>query len=1623
MTRRPLLNKRIEQLEDMVRDVDEGAHPWSLDQIAAELRYRRVPRAQTLARNVERLQKRAKGGTLVANTPPNAAVEPAPGIPATGMKDVIEPAEASAEQGDPMIVTRLRELLDFVKQTALLRGQPPRTIEQHDDFRRYAGELSGLPGISFPARDGDHDEVWIRVERLREIEPPPPSDRLLRAVIAQSTNPTAVPVLQKRLSKERAVELGLTLPEPGQDAPTDVFTLDALGIREEADIQLAAYLRGTWQPWAAEEKVRRRSIALYADLFALHQKLQGNIVESELELVMGIGVAVWNCPGGPVRYPLITKLAELSVDGDDHAISVRPRLLEARVELDLYRVMELPRVADVARSGKQFLASLEASVNPFEASTFEPVLKTASGLLDGRGTYVQLDRDGSGAKLPPPTDQLVVTDTWALFARPRSRSLFVHDLERFESLLQQDVHLLPPAIASIVSDPGTEVSDLPLEAYRGLSNIDWNAGKSERARDLYFPMPYNDEQVQIVQMLDAYDGVVVQGPPGTGKTHTIANVICHYLANGKRVLVTSMKDPALAVLRDKLPDDIRALAISLLSSEADGMKQFEHAIARISAEVARINRPAEMKAVERLDAEVDQTHARIAAVDGAIAKWARKNLEPVVMDGEEIRPVDLAREVATDMAAATLIPDPLTPQDLHKSGFDDEDIVALRDARRRLADDMALVRESLPKVEAFPSTDRLIQAHADLCRLAELNAQVASEEVPALRDAEQQTIEAALVAAAKAEALLVERAAVDAAGDGWLSRLEARVRQVGTTEGLLSVFDALGGEVVIALEERARLLARPVEIPDEALADAEVVAAIGNLAKGQRPFGVAGLFGKSAGKQRLGSIRLEGMAPATPSDWAHVARHVALLQDLTRLLARWNALVPDLGIPAIATVPAFATRAEDVIKGWRKMLGVVHGEAELLGMLGDLFPAWADRPRAPLDQDGIAGVRQVLEHNLTRNRLASIWQVKDAFLGALDGAHGRRVDRIRRFLEERVGAGRVDASTLRSEWLPILEELRRCHRLMPAVRTVSATTQLIAASGAVRWAEQLRHDPPHPQHDPLLPDNWRQCWRLRRLLSAVQDMDGRQELERLSRERADLESALARLYEEAVARRTWLEMARKASPAVRSALEAYRTAIKRIGKGTGIRAPRFRKDAREAADKASPAVPCWIMPHYRICESLPVELGGFDLVIIDEASQSDLTALPAILRAKKVLIVGDDKQVSPDGVGIDAARVGALMTQHLQNQVDIYRAQMSPDRSIYDLFKVVFAQGAVMLREHFRCVEPIIEYSKREFYDHELRPLRVPRQSERLDPPLVDVHVLDGARGTGKTNRAEAQFIVHEIGQIVADPAMATKTIGVVSLLGSEQAKLVWDLVNSELGEAVVERHQLAFGDARTFQGKERDIMFLSMVVSDRPAAASEHLFAQRYNVAASRARDRMYLVRSVSLEDLSPNDVLRRRLIEHFRAPFAQNEEEATDLRSRCESPFERDVFDELVQRGYRVIPQVRVGSYRIDMVVEGENDARLAVECDGDRYHGPDQWDHDIRRQRVLERAGWTFWRCFASNFVLHRADVVEDLLATLQRHGIAPLGAATGFRSLHARAMTFCAFDPDAGMEEDSEALVAS
>ena len=235
---------------------------------------------------------------------------------------------------------------------------------------------------------------------------------------------------------------------------------------------------------------------------------------------------------------------------------------------------------------------------------------------------------------------------------------------------------------------------------------------------------------------------------------------------------------------------------------------------------------------------------------------------------------------------------------------------------------------------------------------------------------------------------------------------------------------------------------------------------------------------------------------------------------------------------------------------------------------------------------------------------------------------------------------------------------------------------------------------------------------------------------------------------------------------------------------------------------------------------------------------------------------------------------------------------------------------------------------------------------------------------------------------------MRERTIGVISLIGAEQAEFVRARLSDTVGEELMQRHAILCGDSAKFQGTERDIVFLSMVSDPFNKTALTMLrYEQRFNVAVSRARDRVVLVRSVKREELNPSD-LKARLIAHFENPMPEVEE-PDDLLAMCESGFERDLMRKLLDRGYRVQAQVGSLGFRIDMVVEGANGARLAIECDGDRYHGPEQWRQDMRRQRVLERVGWRFWRCFASSFYRETEAVVADLVETLSRLGIQSAG----------------------------------
>src|SRR5262249_16708850 len=149
------------------------------------------------------------------------------------------------------------------------------------------------------------------------------------------------------------------------------------------------------------------------------------------------------------------------------------------------------------------------------------------------------------------------------------------------------------------------------------------------------------------------------------------------------------------------------------------------------------------------------------------------------------------------------------------------------------------------------------------------------------------------------------------------------------------------------------------------------------------------------------------------------------------------------------------------------------------------------------------------------------------------------------------------------------------------------------------------------------------------------------------------------------------------------------------------------------------------------------------------------------------------------------------------------------------------------------------------------------------------------------------------------------------------------------------------------FQGDERDVMFLSVVDSagENPLRLrSEAMFKQRFNVAASRARDQMWVIHSLDAADLKPKD-LRRRLIQHAEDPYAVGLL-INHAESASETVLEHEVHSRLFEAGYRVLPHWRVGYYTIDLVVEGGG-RRLAIECDGDKPVAVEQLREDMARQ----------------------------------------------------------------------------
>ena len=1462
-------------------------------------------------------------------------------------------------EGAPLIL----DLLTYIEQVEKLKTKPAFTVPT-DYFAAYQHELKGLPGLQFN-HPAEGEDIWLRIPRLHEVLPPEPDQRL-GPWVTLPKSPAKTPELKAEfIIHDGNLQVGCELL---QDHPEITGLFDW-------------YVENQWKPWASAELPRRKTISRYNQLFSLQQAIASEGADTPLELVWGIGYALWKKDGfaSVLKYPLLSQACEISLNEDTFDLEIRPRDVEPRLEADCYTAMDLPGVRQLEAFWKSALANGANRVNPFEDSTFEGVLRAAVGHLDRTGAYEALHDDVAP---PVPVDKLKITNTWVVYARKRSSGIFIEDIKRLRKSVEAATSL-PSVIRSFVEPGGSDIRVQTEQAFRGLSSSDSPIG----AFELYFPMAYNDEQVAIVQKLEHGNGVVVQGPPGTGKTHTIANIICHYLAQGKRVLVTSKGESALTEVLGKLPERIRPLSVALLSNERNGMKQFEHSIQTIASSVASMNPTRAAAEIAALEEKLNQLHAKISHVDHSVAAYANQHMRNYTFQGKEVSPEEMAKMVISQANDHQWLDDDLPSDDVGTLPFEEGDINALRQARLKVGDSLCYLNCTVPASDDFPAWSNLLELHRDLVRVQAIEADLTTGNILNLADSTFETFEKARALSMFLGQRLALKQKLAHAPQPALDEISKHLGNMLPDDPLLLALLKSCADMRQLETQRKGLLTKAIEVAPDAELNEDFKDAIARLVDGKRAFQLP--FGKSDARKLIAEVTVLGSAPKSKEDWVLAQSTLQWRTQARTCVARWNSISVEFGIElqggSLEVAFKKITQLQSYIEGLHQL--AFEFDAKLHGEFERVFGKTTADRMWDGGESFIALAVESLQVHVDKGKLAYALNRVGELMRKLENHSGAIVGELRSFFTEALGKTSSDEAVLHTTWLALQTELSRLSSLRPALDDIACVSAVIESAGAVKWANRVRTEPTALAHDVLVPSSWREAWDWRRAVMFLDRIDGHHILRELFGQRKALTAALARTYQDLVAEKTWLRVFHNSPDNIRQALQAYLNAVQAMGTGVGVRAVRHRKNAREAMTRAYRAVPCWVLPEWRISETIPSEVGLFDLVIIDEASQSDIWALPALLRGKKLLVVGDHKQVSPSAIGVAEEKIKELSSRFLANQP--HRSEMTPDKSIYDLARVVFAGNSVMLREHFRCVPAIIEFSNREFYEGDIKPLRLPHANERLDPPLIDVFVKGGFR-KGDVNFAEAKAIVNEIEAIIKDDEMAGRSIGVVTLLGTAQAAHIQELVSNHISPVDVVARNIAIGPPPVFQGRERDIMLVSMVLGPGDHAAQNRADQQqRFNVALSRARDRMYLFRSVE-QSAFGEDTLNGRLMRHFKEPFRQDAHGTQVLRERCESSFEFDMFDELVQRGFRVEPQVRCAAYRIDFVVEGREGRRLAVECDGDRFHGPGQWADDMIRQRVLERAGWIFWRCFASSFARRKDEVINDLLQTLESLGIEPLGA---------------------------------
>ncbi len=1488
-------------------------------------------------------------------------------------------------------------LIDYLTRLAQLRTKLIRDIAEYEKVI-WISDVPQERGCFTQAwgREEEHDpDEWLEVQGRREPElPAVPSQCKDWVKLSELRNKNDLPELMLEITRE------IQNPDwrEGSDQPETIPHIELLGDHPEVRQTWDQYVENKWFPWREQHNLWERVQKVYSALFATHQE-QLRLGE-EYELVLGLGLLTWQTPTGQrVRRHLVVADAFLKSEAQLGKFTVHPHTEGAKLrpELDMLDIEEQPARAEETAKGSLG----DAEDDPWDRHCVEGVLQALVHSINSQGDY----NDSLEAKTIRALPKPIVEYAPALILRKRTAKGLTETLKRIREQVERGEDI-----------PG-EFADLA-EISPQADHESTNEAEEIRNKfggDIFFPKPSNDQQRRIVDKIQSSSGVLVQGPPGTGKSHTIANLICHLLATGNRILVTAKTPRALQVLLGKndekkplkvnapyndnqkdyghIPEEIKPLCINLLGSGQEEKKSLNASVLGILRKNEEWKPDSASQEQQSLEKRLGKLREEKTIVSRRLrdireSETHTQSIAEGVYRGTAAR---IAEAVNRNRATYEWFVDSIPLDKSCQTSANDlrSMLVALRQFTTEKRKELGLAWP-----ETLPSNERFAE-------LVKREASAAEEEQNFKDGADERTADhLAQSSSATIEAIL----------EPLCTFRDARKRMLTTSYSWIgeAVRDILSGNPTL-WQELHRVtqgvissVERLIDTADNTHIEFPNTLDIRMLYEDARQLQYHmenggklgwGIFRPKLVKERtyvIETVTIDGRACFTVEHFSTLADVLHVRIQCEKAWGFWVGRSERVPGPYRLQLSALKSQRDGLkhalslevhIAKCREAIGqyptldqpLFVDESQIERIISSCHLALA-RTRKRLVSEEI----QCIETPISR--MAAQANIHPVVNDVLTAIRSRNVDRFAKSVNAIQELEQMRQRLQRAD-----EDFLNLRRILPRL-----ADRLQRTCGNPVWDERVQQ----------IGD----AWHWAQASHWIEEYIRKEDVPALAKRAKQIEDEINSVVAKLAALHAWAFCFKRLEEPHRRHLEAWRKHVNSLTKsGTGTRDFRNRQAAQRSLNQCKDAVPAWVMPLHRVWDTVDPKPGMFDVIIVDEASQCGFEALPLLYLGKKILVVGDDKQISPSGEFQDTTPINKLIDEFLYDFN--FKQYFDVNVSLFDHGKLRYGTGRITLLEHFRCMPEIIRFSNDLCYsDTPLIPLR--QYGPNRLPPLEHVFVNGGYREGSNSrtiNRPEAEAIVDRIVEMCCDSRYDSKSMGVVVLQGEAQAALIENQLLEKLGAEEMERRRLVCGNSYSFQGDERDIMFLSLVAAsnERIGALTKAVDERRFNVAASRARDQMILFHSVTCNDLS-SSCLRRRLLEFFEntkprqiAGIERSELErraAQDNRRLVNPPspfgswFEVDVALELLRKDFTVLAQYEFAGRRIDLVVEG-GQARLAVECDGDHWHGADQYEADMQRQRDLERCQWEFFHVREAAFYANKDNALLGLWRALEERDIFP------------------------------------